>query len=282
MQLAAFDYVRPTTLDEALRELGTDGARAIAGGQSLMPMMAFRMAAPPKLVDIAALDALRGIAIGPEGIRLGALTRWVDIETHSQLETAHPLLVAAIRHVAHYQIRNRGTVGGSLAHADPASELPGVALVCDAVIHVTGPAGPRAIPASAFFIAPLVTALAPGELITALTLPHWPPGRRWAFEEFARRRGDFAMAGVALHFSLDREGRIDAPRAAGIGIAATPLRLHAAEAALKGQHPATAAEAAGHAAAAECDAGDDIHADAPYRRALLATLVERAVMAAAA
>jgi carbon-monoxide dehydrogenase medium subunit len=240
------------------------------------------MAAPPKLVDISALDVLRGIAIGPNGVRLGALTRWVDIETDPRLEAAHPLLVAAIRHVAHYQIRNRGTVGGSLAHADPASELPGVALACDAVIHTTGPAGPRTIPASAFFIAPLVTALAPGELVTALTLPPWPPGRRWAFQEFARRRGDFAMAGVALHFALNGEGRIDAARAAGIGIAATPMRLRAAEAALEGQHPAAAAEAAGQAAAAECDAGDDIHADAPYRRALLATLVQRAVMTAAA
>jgi carbon-monoxide dehydrogenase medium subunit len=127
-----------------------------------------------------------------------------------------------------------------------------------------------------------MTVLKPDEIITEIRLPLWPKGRRFGFQEFARRRGDFAMAGVALHFALNGEGRIDAARAAGIGIAATPMRLRAAEAALEGQHPAAAAEAAGQAAAAECDAGDDIHADAPYRRALLATLVQRAVMTAAA
>ncbi len=128
MQRPAFDYVRPRTVTEALHELAPEGARAIAGGQSLMPMLAFRMARPTILVDLSALHALRGVAVGPDGIRLGALTRWCDIENDARLATAHPLLVAAVRHVAHYQIRNRGTVGGSLAHADPASELPGVAL----------------------------------------------------------------------------------------------------------------------------------------------------------
>jgi carbon-monoxide dehydrogenase medium subunit len=280
MQLAAFDYVRPRSVGEAIDALGSEGARAIAGGQSLVPMMAFRMARPAKLVDLSELDGLRGIAISADGARLGALTRWCEIESDLQLATAHPLLVAAVRHVAHYQIRNRGTVGGSLAHADPASELPGVALACDGVIEVTGPAGARAIPAGAFFVAPLVTVLAPGELITALWLPPWPVDRRWAFEEFSRRRGDFAMAGVALHFGLDATGQISGARAVGIGVAGTPMRLRGAEAAMEGRCPSDAAAAAGQEAAAECDAGDDIHADAPYRRALLAALVERAVLAA--
>ncbi len=175
-----------------------DDAKIIAGGQSLMPMLAFRMATPKLLVDIGSIAALRRIAIDERGVTLGALVRWCDIEKHAELARAHPLLVEAVRHVAHYQIRNRGTIGGSLAHADPAAELPGIAVACDAEIEVVGPKGSRTIAAADFFVDSLTTALAADEMIVSMRLPAWKSGRCWAFEEFARRRGDFALAGVAL------------------------------------------------------------------------------------
>src|SRR5207237_3385573 len=140
MKLPAFDYAAPATVAEAVRLLGSrPGAKALAGGQSLIPTLAFRLAAPPLLVDLRNLAELERITIGADGVRLGARVRWRDIEDDARLAAAQPLLVAAVRHVAHYQIRNRGTVGGSLAHADPAAELPGIAVTCDATIAVTGP-----------------------------------------------------------------------------------------------------------------------------------------------
>ncbi len=282
MKPAFFRYVRPTSVADALAALAAnDDARVIAGGQSLVPMMAFRLAVPSMLVDIGHLVELRGIEVGDRGVRLGALTRWRDIEADPRLAMAHPLLREAVTHVAHAQIRNRGTIGGSLAHADPASELGGVAIACGATLELTGPHGTRHIPAKEFFIAPLVTAIAPGELITSVEFSPWPAGRKWSFAEFSRRRGDFALAGVALHYMLDEAGRMTDARAAGIAVAGTPLRLRAAEAAMNGRLPAEAAPVAGRAACAECDATDDLHAGADYRRALLGTLVERAILAAA-
>src|SRR5262249_18305969 len=155
--------------------------KALAGGQSLVPMMAFRIASPSLLVDLRKLSDLRQIAIDKEGVRLGAMVRWRDIEDDGRLNTAHPLLRAAVSPVAHYQIRNRGTVGGSVAHADPAAEMPGIAVSCDAEIAVTGVAGPRVIRADDFFIAPLTTALAADEIVTEIRLPPWPEQRRWGF-----------------------------------------------------------------------------------------------------
>src|SRR5712692_4392095 len=172
-----------------------------------MPMMAFRIAQPSLLVDLRELPGLREIKMSPDGVRLGALVRWRDIEDDARLASEHPLLKAAIAHVAHYQIRNRGTVGGSLAHADPAAEMPGIAVTCDAEISVTGKSGARTIKAEAFFLGALTTALKPDEIITEVRLPPWPKERRWGFEEFARRRGDFAMAGVAAFYDLDNAGK---------------------------------------------------------------------------
>ena len=215
------------------REHGDD-AKIIAGGQSLMPMLAFRMATPSLLVDIGSIAALRHIAIDERGVTLGALVRWCDIEKHAELARAHPLLVEAVRHVAHYQIRNRGTVGGSLAHADPAAELPGIAVACDAEIEVVGPNGSRTIAAKDFFVDSLTTALAADELIVSMRLPAWKSGRCWAFEEFARRRGDFALAGVALFYDLE-QGRRRRPAYCSDWGRATPLRLTAAERALAGK-----------------------------------------------
>ena len=274
-----FDYVRADSVQHAvglLAEHGND-AKIIAGGQSLMPMLAFRMATPSLLVDIGSIAALRRITIDDRGVRLGALARWCDIEKHPQLARAHPLLVEAVRHVAHYQIRNRGTVGGSLAHADPAAELPGIAVACGAEIEVAGPKGERTITAADFFVDSLTTALAGDELIVSMRLPAWKPGRCWAFEEFARRRGDFALAGVALFYDLDQARAVD-PHIAAIGVGATPLRLTAAEQALASKIvDQDAIRAAVAAATASIDPQGDIHAPGDYRRALLAILLERAL-----
>jgi aerobic carbon-monoxide dehydrogenase medium subunit len=284
MKPPRFDYACPTTLDEAVALLASrpGEAKALAGGQSLMPILAFRLAAPSLIVDLRKLPALDAIAVETQGVRLGAKVRWRDIERDERLRAAHPLLQAAVAHVAHYQIRNRGTVGGSLAHADPAAELPGIAVACDGEIAITGPAGSRLVAAASFFTGPLATVLAADELITAIHLPPWPPGRRWAFQEFARRRGDFALAGIALFYDRDAEGRAANTHIGVIGACSVPHRIGAAEAALDGHVVETEAIlAAARAAAAAVDPPADIHGGAAYRRALVETLVERALTSAA-
>ncbi len=285
MKLPAFEYAAPTTVAEAVALLAAGGgeAKAIAGGQSLMPILAFRLAAPKLLVDLRKIPDLNKITIGKDGVRLGARVRWRDIQDDERLKTAHPLLQVAIAHVAHYQIRNRGTVGGSLAHADPAAEMPGIAVTCDAEITIVGKSGTRTQRAGDFFTGALSTTLAADELITEIRLPPWPAGRRYGFEEFARRRGDFAMAGVALFYDRDERGRAKDVHIGAIGAASHARRLGAAEAALNGRLVDEAAIlAAAEAAAAGVDPSDDIHASAAYRRALVATLLERALKRAAA
>jgi carbon-monoxide dehydrogenase medium subunit len=285
MKLPPFDYACPATLSEAVQLLASrDGdAKALAGGQSLMPMLAFRLAQPALLVDLRKIAELRAIRISAEGVTLGAMTRWRDIEDDARLESAHPLLKAAVAHVAHYQIRNRGTVGGSLAHADPAAEMPGIALTCDAEIAVVGKAGPRVIKAADFFQGPLMTALAADEIIVEVRLPAWPRGRRWGFQEFARRRGDFALAAAAVYYDPDAGGKARNAHVGVVGVADRPLRLATVEAVLDGQVIDAATIAAAEAAAcAAVDPPDDIHASAAYRRALTGTMVERALKSAAA
>jgi carbon-monoxide dehydrogenase medium subunit len=280
MKLPPFSYVAPATLGEALRLLAaTPGAKALAGGQSLIPALAFRLGSPPLLVDLRKLDELAGIAIDAHGVRLGARVRWRDIEDDARLKSAHPLLVAAVRHVAHYQIRNRGTVGGSLAHADPAAELPGVAVACDAQILVTGTRGSRTIGAGDFFTGALSTALADDELIVELQFPAWPRERRWAFEEFARRRGDFALAGVALLYDMSADGLAQNAHIGVIGACQRPHRVPAAETLLDGRRlDADAIGRAVGAFAAALEPPGDLHASAAYRRSLAGTLLERALM----
>jgi carbon-monoxide dehydrogenase medium subunit len=244
-------------------------------------MLAFRLAAPRFLVDIGRISELRRIAIDTGGIRLGALARWRDIERNEELRRAHPLLVEAIRHVAHYQIRNRGTVGGSLAHADPAAEMPGIAVTCEVNVVIAGRKGQRVVPADEFFTGALTTTLQPDELIVEVRLPPWNPNRRWAFMEFARRRGDFALAGVALYYDIEHE-RVQDAHVGAIGIADTPVRLPKVEAAIDGETISeTVVRAAGAAAFESVDPPDDIHAPGDYRRALLQVLTERALSSAA-
>jgi len=284
MKLPPFDYKAPTSLAEAVAILAVEagGARPLAGGQSLLPVLAFRLAAPSVLVDLKRISELRRITIDERGVHLGAMTRWRDIEDDTRLRTAHPLLVEAVSHVAHYQIRNRGTVGGSLAHADPATEMPGIAVTCDAEIEAVGSSGARTLPAANLFVGPLTTSLQPDEIITGVRLPAWPTERRWGFEEFSRRRGDYALAAVAVYYDQDETGRARDAHVGVIGAGDTPLRLLAAEQVLNGRVVDEGTIAAAAKAASEAvDPPDDIHAPAAYRRALVGTLLERALQRAA-
>jgi len=284
MKLPQFEYFCPEKLADAVALLAAHGgnAKALAGGQSLVPMLAFRVAAPSLIVDLRKLDELRRIGIAASGVTLGAMVRWREILEHTELRTAHPLLAAAIGHVAHFQIRNRGTVGGSLAHADPAAELPCIAVTCEAEIAVVGANGARTIAAADFFRGPLTTALLPDELIRDLHLPPWPPHRRFGFAEFARRSGDFALAGAAVFYDANQDGKAHNAHVGLIGAADRPVRLNSAEDALNGRAvDEQVIGAAAAAASAAADPPDDIHASSAYRRVLLGTMVERALESAA-
>ena len=285
MKLPPFEYRSPGSLAEAVDILAANpgAARPLAGGQTLLPILAFRLSDPAILVDLRRVPGLDRIDIGGDVIRIGAMVRWRDIEEDTRLRAACPILPEAISHVAHYQIRNRGTVGGSLAHGDPASEMPGIAVLCDAEIEIAGRSGARTVPAASFFTGPLTTVLEPDELIVGVKLPCWPTGRRWAFEEFALRRGDYAFAAIGVFYDHDDAGHARNTHVAVIAATDIPRRLKAAEAALDGRAvDEQTIAAAATAAAAEVNPPDDIHATAAYRRSLVGTLVERALRRAQA
>jgi aerobic carbon-monoxide dehydrogenase medium subunit len=283
LKLPPLEYAAPTSVAETVALLAQAGgdAKIISGGQSLMPMLAFRLASPKVLIDLRHVPDLDRITVGDDGVTLGAKVRWVDIERDRRMQAAHPLLAAAIKHVAHYQVRNRGTVGGSLAHADPAAEMPAIAVTCDAKLDIVGPDGSRTVPADSFFIGPLLTALGPSDMIVAVRLPVWRPCRRHGLAEFARRKGDFALAGVALFYDLDADGRMEHPHVGAFGVADTPLRLPEVESVLAGKTPDQAVFAhAVETCRASVDPPGDIHADSDYRRALLGTMLEQALLQA--
>jgi aerobic carbon-monoxide dehydrogenase medium subunit len=282
MKLPPFEYASPETLNDAVQLLASrpGEAKVISGGQSLVPMLAFRLATPSLLVDLRKVPALSEIEVTDRGVRLGAMVRWCDIERHSQLALVHPPLVAGVSHVAHYQIRSRGTVGGSIAHADPAAELPGIAVTCEANICIQGLSGPRTVNANEFFTGALTNVLSEDEIVIAIEFPPWPAKRRWAFQEFARRRGDFAIAGVMLFFDEDSDGRARGAHIGVIGMGDRPERLRPAENVLNGRLvDAQTIALVANAAAKTVDPPTDIHATAEYRRALVATLIERALKA---
>jgi CO/xanthine dehydrogenase FAD-binding subunit len=279
MKLPSFDYACPATIAEAVALLAAHRgeAKPIAGGQSLVPMLAFRLAAPTLLVDLRKLSELSQITITAADVTLGAMVRWRDILQDPRLRQAHPLLVAAVEHIAHYQIRNRGTVGGSLAHADPAAELPGIVVICEADIVVRGSAQSRVIAAGDFFRGALTTALQPDEIVTEIRFPAWPRQRRYGFREFARRRGDFALAAAAVTFE-QAEQKFRNVRIGAIGVADRAIRLAAAERVLEGREVTDVAIAESAAAAsAATDPADDIHASGAYRKTLICVMVERAL-----
>lgn len=280
MKLPDIEYACPATLDEAVRLLGDDEAKILSGGQSLMPMMAYRLATPSLLVDIGRIPELNRIRFSEDGISLGSRVRWRDIECDVRLRKEHPLLCEGIQHVAHYQIRNRGTVGGSIAHADPAAEMPTIAIACNARIVTFGARGWRDIDISEFFLGPLMSCLEPADIITEIRLPKWPAQRKFAFEEFARRRGDFALAGVCLYYDLDSDNCAVDPHVVGFGAVDMPARIVEVEEFLQGRRRIDAAtcELAGNIAKDAITPSGDMHASPEYRRSLLGTLVERALM----
>ena len=264
MKAPAFRYARPESLDEALALLGEHGAeaRVLAGGQSLMPMLNLRLLAPAVLVDINRMPGLARIAEHDDRIEVGALARHGEVLRSEAVRRAAPLLALALPHVAHPAVRNRGTHGGSLALADPAAELPACAVALGATLVLRGADGERRVPAEAFFRALYETALAPGEILVRVEYPRAAPGWRYAFDEVARRHGDFALAGLAAAARFEGEALREA-RLAFFGVADRPVLLR----------PATADEALAALETVEV-AGSDVYPD-DYRRRLMRALLER-------
>ncbi len=282
MKPALFDYVAPHSIEDALEALASDDmARPLAGGQSLIPTMNFRIAAPSKLVDLARIDALKGRAVEGDVIRVGAMTRQRDLERDTAVQRANPLIAEVLGNVAHIVIRNRGTVGGSVAHADAAAELPCLLVATGGSAVARSVGGERTIAADELFQFHMTTALEAGELLTEVRIPALPPSTGYAFQEVARRHGDYALAGVCALVTL-KEGVCTAVRLAACGIAPKPTRLAEAESALQDTAPeGNALTAAAEAARAHSMSGDDRQASAEYRKDLVAALVRRTVTRAA-
>ncbi|MFW6084088.1 MAG: FAD binding domain-containing protein [Gemmatimonadota bacterium] len=285
MKPAPFDYVRPASVEEAIALLGGggDGAKVLAGGQSLIPTMNFRLAQPSLLVDLADLDELTGIrSSGDGGLWIGAMTRQRTVERSPLVREAAPLLADVMPWVAHPQIRNRGTIGGSLAHADPAAELPAVVAALEAAMVVRGPDGTRCVPAREFYLGLFTTALEPGELLVAVEVPPPGDGTRFAFEEVARRHGDFALAGVAVALTRDGGGTVSDAAVSLLGVDEVPV-LSTAASELIGRRPDPETVAAvADATAAALEPPGDIHATPDYRRHLAGVLTRRALERACA
>jgi len=270
-------------LDSVLAALAQDSSetKILAGGQSLVPLMNLRIVAPKRLVDINRVPGLDRIGIDGDQLTIGALARHTDVLSSPIVGQYAPLVIAAYRHVAHRPIRNRGTIGGNLAHADPASELPAVMLALDAEMVLRSRNGERRVPAEKFFLGTFETAVRAAELLTVIRIPLASGSRRWGFEEISQRQGDFALVAVAATFAVDG-GRCAHTRLAYGGVADHAVRLAAAEAALDGESPREAVfEAVATKAAEAVNPPEDVHADAAYRRDLVRTLTRRALSAAA-
>jgi aerobic carbon-monoxide dehydrogenase medium subunit len=278
MKAPPFHYHRPSTIAEAVELLATlDDAKVIAGGQSLMPMMNFRLVTPDHLIDLGGIEGLVGIIEGEDTLRIGAMTTQRTLERSEIMARQCPLITAALRHVGHQQTRNRGTIGGSLCHLDPGAELPVAAAALDAVLIAIGPSGERRIPFAEFSVGLLSNALSSGELLARIELPTIAPRTGIAFVEFNRRPADFAVVSVAASLALDAAGRIAQAVVAVGGSFEAPLRLRAFETASAGQRPEPALfdVAAREAEAIEC-VGDDVY-PAEYRQELAGVLVRRAL-----
>jgi CO/xanthine dehydrogenase FAD-binding subunit len=285
MKPAPFDYFAPTSVEEVrglLTQYG-DEAKILAGGQSLVPMMALRLAQPSVVIDINNVRELNYIRTDDHGLAIGAVTRQRAVERSVTVREKVPLLTAAIEWIGHPQIRNRGTIGGSLAHADPAAELPALAAVLDATFTVTNASGTkRTLNASDFFVSYLTTALGSDDLLSEIYFPALPAGAGWSFVEVARRHGDFALVGVAAVVALDGSGNCSDVRVALFGVAPTAVRSLRAEQSLLGQKPDEQAIAAAAAEVAkDLDPPADVHASAAYRTYVATNLVRRALTEAA-
>jgi carbon-monoxide dehydrogenase medium subunit len=274
---APFAYVRAASLDQVFDLLLRHGdeARLLAGGQSLISTLNLRLSAPTVVIDINGLEELAGIAVEDDMLRLGALTRQRAIEDSSDVARDAPLLKMAMPYIAHPAIRNRGTIGGSIALADPAAELPACAVALGAKIELRGPDGPRTVEATTFFRDLYETDLGPAEVVCAITVPRLEPGYRSAVDELARRQGDYAMIGLAAHARLDGRTLADA-RLVFFGVGARPVRAHTAGAALEGREvDATAVAAAQDALVADLDPSADLQASAATKLHLARVLTGR-------
>ena len=279
MKPAAFEYHRPASVDEALALLAEHGydAKLLAGGQSLVPAMNFRLAQPAVLIDLNRVAGVDGIAEAEGGVRIGAMARQAAAERSAVVAARAPLLAETLPFVAHAQIRNRGTIGGSIAHADPAGEVGAVMLALGARFHLRGPNGMRVVPAAEFFTGLFGTALEADEMLVEVEVPPPAPGTGWAFDEVSRRHGDYALAGLAACVEVDADGVCRAARIALLGVSDAPVLAHEAAAALVGQAPTDAAVRAAAEAASrrDIDPPGDIHASPAFRRQLTDVLVRR-------
>ena len=286
MKPAPFAYAAPDSLDAllALAAEHGDEAKLLAGGQSLLPVLNFRLAQPAMLIDLNRLSDLDFVRETPQGgLRIGAMTRQGRLEREPAVARRSPLLAEALPLVAHPQIRNRGTLGGSLAHADPAAELPVAAVALDARLRLQRTGGERWLDAKEFFTGLLTTALEPGEVLVEVEIPPPPARTGWSFLEISRRHGDYAQAGVAARVSLDANGRCEVARLVYLSVGEVPLEARQAASLLesRGLSEESIAEAATLAAEQEIEPSGDIHASAAYKRHLVRVLTRRAVSAAA-
>ena len=285
MKPAPFSYYCPATIEEAvslLDQYGDDG-KVLAGGQSLMPLMSLRLARPAVIVDLNRIAGLDGVADnGNDGLSIGALMRQRALERDAGLEARNPLLAAAVPLIGHFQIRNRGTVGGSLVHADPAAELPAVSVALGAEFVLASAAGERVVSAEDFYLGYMATAIEANEVLTEIRVPAWKAGRLWAIDEVSRRKGDFAMVGVALWADMNGDACEDA-RITLFGVGGRPVRAEQAEQRLRGASldDATLKEVE-RIVFEELEPDSDIHASALYRKEVGGVLTRRALSAAAA
>ena len=284
MKPPPFEYDDPRTLDEALALLAEHGedAKVLAGGQSLVPLLNFRLARPERLIDINNLAELDFLRVDEQHLQVGALVRHSRLERSEDAWTAVPLLREALGLVGHVQIRNRGTVGGSVVHADPAAELPVALTALDARFQIRSARATRVVSAPELFVTHLTTSLEPDELLTEIAVPIPSPGTGSAFIEFARRHGDFALGGAAILLALDGEGQTVRASIALLGAASTPVRASEAESFLVGRRPDDeVAREASALAVATIKPPADIHGGTDYRRGLIEALLRRGILIAA-
>jgi CO/xanthine dehydrogenase FAD-binding subunit len=286
MKPPRFEYAAPTTVAEAvsLLQQHESEAKILAGGQSLMPLLNMRLTRPGLLIDLGRVAELRYLRETDGGLAIGAMTTKRTVEDSAMVKSRQPLLHAATLLIGHAQIRNRGTVGGSLAHADPAAEYPALAVAVDAQLRVVGPKGERTIAAAEFYVSYLTTALEPTEILTEVRVPALAKGTGWSCAEVARRHGDFAMTGAVVTVQLGSDGRCAQSRIVLFGVGPTPLRAQAAEQVVIGQKPSEKlfAQAGQQVSEVIEEPLSDVHASAEYRRYLAQVLTRRALAEAAA
>jgi CO/xanthine dehydrogenase FAD-binding subunit len=284
MKPPLFRYEAPRSLRDAVAVLASDpDAMVLAGGQSLVPAMNFRVAAPSLLVDIQHVEGLKGIAIDGNKILIKAMTRHRELELDARVRQLNPLIAETMQHVAHVPIRNRGTVVGSLCHADPSAEMPLLFVLLDGTITAEGSDGRREIAAADFFQSFLTTSRRQDEIVIEARLPVLPDGAGFAFDEVTRRHGDYALVGLGCVLSLDDTGRVQDVRLAACGISDRPVRLKPAEDALKGKLVSSnKLVAAAHASLDAVTQADDMNTSMSYRRRVLSGLIQRLVPIAAA